>query len=261
MVLVLDQSGSLRMANAWDDVQDAAKEFVAHFDDEIDQLGMVSFNVRAAHHFQIRQPFLAQARTVIDGMHSDSYTNTGEGLRLAYDQFQAGTVRERSAKVVVFFTDGRPTAFRGNLGGEDRVLAGWNAARPTGFWDNPETVVMDPSVSPRARNCNPWWPYRNCWGYFWTSQVLDKARDNGLYWADKIRDDNVFVYTIGMGDTSQPPGSILQIDQNYLRQLANEDGIADPSQPDGKMYYVPDATQLRRVFNQVASDLLARLAQ
>ena len=55
------------------------------------------------------------------------YTNTGEGLRLAHVQFQSGVVRDRSAKVVVFFTDGRPTAYRGVEGPvwdkSDRILA------------------------------------------------------------------------------------------------------------------------------------------
>lgn len=44
MVLVLDQSGSLGDAHAWDDLQDAAKQFVRQFDEEIDRVGLVSFN-------------------------------------------------------------------------------------------------------------------------------------------------------------------------------------------------------------------------
>ena len=127
LVLVLDQSGSLDAAHAWDDLQDAAKQFIRHFDDDIDQLGLLSFNLRALDQFQIKHDFTAQAEYVIDTMNALGYTNTGEGLRLAYEQFQGPSVRERSAKVVVFFTDGRPTAYRGIEGyygyERDRILA------------------------------------------------------------------------------------------------------------------------------------------
>ena len=66
IVLVLDQSGSLDAANAWDDLQDAAKQFVRYFEDDIDQMGLVSFNLRAESHFGIRHTFTAQAEHVID---------------------------------------------------------------------------------------------------------------------------------------------------------------------------------------------------
>lgn len=260
LVFVIDQSGSLHRADAWGDLQDASRQFVKNFDDNIDQVGMVSFNFRATNHFQLSQPFTGQAVSSINGMSAVSFTNTGEGLRLAHGQFQGPDVRDRSAKVVVLFTDGRPTAFRGALGGQDRVLSAWTGPRPYGYWDNPESVQMDPTVSPPAKSC---WTSRMgyCWGYQTQQSVFDQARAESLYWADRIRSENIYIYTIGLGDTSQPPGSILQIDQGFLRQIANEDGVSDPSQPDGKMYYAPDATQLRRVFDQVASDLLARLAQ
>jgi hypothetical protein len=46
-----------------------------------------------------------------------------------------------------------------------------------------------------------------------------------------------------------------------MQELANVDGVANPDQPQGKYYFAPDATQLQTVFNQLAQDLLVRLAQ
>jgi Mg-chelatase subunit ChlD len=123
IVLVLDQSGSLKAMNAWDDLQNAARGFVDHFDNNIDQMGLVSFQLRATDRFMLSQPFTGQVKAAINGITSDGDTNTGEGLRRALNQLQTGPVRERSVRVVVFFTDGRPTAFRGDIGGEDRMMA------------------------------------------------------------------------------------------------------------------------------------------
>lgn len=255
LVLVLDKSGSLDMAHAWDDLQEAARRFVRHFDDEIDQMGMVSFQIRATHHFQIQQPFTGKAISSINAMSSIGYTNTGEGLRLAFEQFQGPEVRDRAAKVVVFFTDGRPTAFRGKVPDRDRVLAGWSSPNVAGYWDNPDDLPMDSRPPPDG--C-AWVP--TCFGHD-RSRVFDQAGFDGAYWADRIRAEGILVYTIGLGDTSQPPGSILQPDIHYLRLLANVDGMSDPGQPRGNSYFAPTAAQLRGVFNQVAQDLLARLTQ
>lgn len=259
LVLVLDQSGSLSQAHAWDDLQDAVKQFVRHFDDDIDQLGLVSFNIMATHHFQVSQPFTSQTESVVDGMISVGWTNTGEGLRLAYEQFMYGSdIRDRSAKVVVFFTDGRPTAFRGLLGPtggeEDRVMAAYSDPRVSGYWDDPEDLPLN--VSPPADGCVYVW---SCFGYD-RGDVFDNAEANGALWADKIREEGILVYTIGLGDTSKPPGHILQPGKDYLRLLANEDGVTNPDQVKGKMYFAPSAGQIRSVFNLVAQDLLARLA-
>jgi hypothetical protein len=255
LVLVLDQSGSLSEAGAWDDLQDAAQAFVANFDDDIDQMGMVSFQLRAIDRFQIQQPFVGLAVSTIEAMPSLGFTNTGEGLRLAYEQLDGPNVRDAAAKVVVFFTDGRPTAFRANAGNSDRVLAAYTGAGVFGFWNNPNALPMD--VRPPPNGCQG---VGNCFGY--TKQgVFDKARDNGAFWASEIRSSGALLYTIGLGDTSQPLGSILQPDPDFLRLLANEDGIADPSQPRGRMYFAPSSAELAAIFQLVAQDLLVRLAQ
>lgn len=263
LVLVLDQSGSLEKAHAWDDLQDAAKRFVTHFDDHIDQIGLVSFNLRAETHILLQQPFTGQAVSAINGMKALGYTNTGEGLRHAFQQFQSGRDRKRSAKVVVFFTDGRPTAYRGiegNAGDErDRILAAYaEACCVLGYWNDPDDLPID--TRPKADGCSH---VINCFqgaGAINRGDVFDNARDNGAFWADRIRNEDVLVYTIGLGDTSLPSGHILQPDQDYLRRLANEDGISNPDQPRGKMYFAPSAAEIRTVFNLVAQDLLARLA-
>lgn len=255
LVLVLDQSGSLKTADAFDDLQDAARLFVDYFDDGFDQLGLVSFNLRANERFSMAGAFSATIKYEIDQMTAFSYTNVGEGLRLAQEQITGPAVRQRSAKVVVFFTDGRPTAFRGDLNGQDRILAipqtGSNIA---GYWDNPDQLQSNSSTS--NDGCSGW---NSCFG--WTEPVARAhARQLGLDRASEMRNAGIFVYSIGLGNPllSDP---LWQPDMDYLRQIANEDGISDASQPRGKSYFAPSANELRSVFEQVANDLLVRLAQ
>jgi hypothetical protein len=275
LVMVLDQSGSLGRNNAFDDLQDAAKNFVGQFDDQIDQLGLVSFALRGTNRHLMAHNFTNTIEQRINAMTSDGDTNAGEGLRLALGQFGLANVRDRSVKVVVFFTDGRPTAFRGALGNNgpanggsalgpftsavpgvtDRIMAVYttNSNRVRGYFDNPDAL---PSNSiPNANGCVN---VTNCWAWNET-KVRDKSRDAGLEVADAIRGQDILVYSIGLGD----PGAtaLEQPDMDYLRLIANEGGISDEDEPNGKAYFAPSAAQLEAVFNQVAQDLLVRLAR
>jgi hypothetical protein len=133
--------------------------------------------------------FTTPMTTEIQNMVSAGDTNTGEGLRLGMEQMQLPVLRPRSRKVLVFFTDGRPTAFRGIIDGRDRVMAVsvYQTGRVRGYFNNPDRLSMD--------------------------------------------------------------------------NLANEDGITNPAQPKGRMYFAPFPDVLAEVFRQLARDLLVRLAQ
>lgn len=164
-------------------------------------------------------------------------------------------VRQRSVKVVVFFTDGRPTAFRGDINGQDRILAipqtGTNIA---GYWDNPDQLPSNTSAS--KDGCSG---VSSCFG--WTEPAARQhGRQLGLDRAAELREAGILVYSIGLGNPllADP---LWQPDLNYLKMIANEDGVTDASQPRGRSYFAPSANELRAVFQQVASDLLVRLAQ
>ncbi len=274
LVLVLDQSGSLARNGAFDELQDAAIEFLGHFDETLDQMGLVSFQIRAMDRFVIDGGFQAPIELQIESMTSVGDTNIGEGLRYALAQMSLPTVREHSSKVVVFFTDGRATAFRGSLGPggpvdggsslgpfgggpgvEDRLMAvttttsGWIR----GYFDDPDDLAIDAPASPDG--CGG---AANCWGWDeW--EVREKSRRAGLEVADAIRSEGIYLYSIGLGDPGASP--MEQPDMDYLRLISNEGGIVSGGQPRGRAYFAPSADQLEAVFNQVAQDLLVRLSQ
>ena len=90
--------------------------------------------------------------------------------------------------------------------------------------------------------------------------MRSRQHDIGRQIANQIRGEDVLVYTIGLGNTAYSDPA-FQPNQAFLQELANVDGMTNGSQPAGKSYFAPDATQLRAVFNQVASDLMVRLAR
>lgn len=269
IVLVLDTSGSLNTAGAWEDLQDAARAFVELFSDQIDQVGLVSFQVVAANLFTLRHNFKIQVAQAIGSMSSDGDTNIQEGLRLARQQLNGPSARASAAKVVVFFTDGRPTAVRGTFGGQDRVMAVFTTpgTPPSirGFFNNPGQIppfqVVYPSGHGQAN-----WPggcpnVPNCFGMN-QAQVRALAVQAGLDAAQTIRQDGVLVYAIGLGNHDMwPPGDLRTPDEDYLRLIANEGGSASASEPQGRMFFAPTGAQLVEVFEEVARDLVVRLAR
>lgn len=260
MVLTLDQSGSLAGAGAWGDLQQAARDFVTYFDDSIDQIGLVSFQVTAADRVVIDHGFTGPVTSAINSMSSAGDTNMGEGLRLALQQMQSPNVRSASGKVVVFFTDGRPTAFRGALGPagnpQDRVIAANTIANGAlrGYFDNPDQIPLDVLAQPDGCDQAP-----SCFGTWDESTVRTQAQLMGLTTASQIRDLGIIVYVIALGNPGQSD-PLLTPDLAYLRRVANEDGIESASQPQGRMFFAPSASELGRVFDLVAQDLVVRLS-
>ncbi len=259
LVLVLDQSGSLAYNGVWTDLQDAARGFVGYFDDTIDQLGLVSFQLAAADRFMIGHGFTSPITQAINSMQSVGDTNMGEALRLALLQLQRSNIRTTSGKVVVFFTDGRATAVRAAIGppnaGQDRMIAAyqtqWGFIR--GYFDNPARLPMDQLASPSGCQDAP-----TCFG--WDEDLVrQQGRQAGLGMANAIRAQGAVIYAIGLGNPNDPD-PLLQPDLSYLRQIANEGGVVDATQPQGRMFFAPTAADLRTVFDLVAQDLMVRLA-
>ena len=264
LVLVVDQSGSLESANAWDDLQRSVDRFVQYFSEEIDQMALVSFGTRGATRIPLQTPFKNAVSRQIGSMNSVGWTNTGEGLELAHRQITSPSVRERAVKVVVFFTDGRPTAFRGRVGGSERILtvAAEEKNVVRGYFDNPDRIPVDEWLFPPDDACRN---VVNC--KIWTEggspphgrRGREIARNRGISAAERLRETGAYIYVIALGN---PLASELATpDLGYLSRLSNEQRRESSEQPRGRVYFAPDAYQLESVFRQVAQDLVVRLSQ
>jgi Mg-chelatase subunit ChlD len=256
LVLVLDQSGSLAAMNAFDDLQEAARNFVQEFSESVDQVGLVSFQVKAQSHVLLDSPFQSAVQTEINSMNSVGDTNSREGLRFGSLQLESANVRDRSIKAIVFFTDGRPTAFRGTLGGQDRAMAVYTTVtgKVRGYFNNPDALPINQSAT--ASGCSN---VASCFGMN-EGQVRTRARNDALAMASTIRQDGVYIFSIGLGN----PGAsdpILVPDMDFLRRIANEGGMESASEPEGQAYFAPSADELDEVFRTVAENILVRLAE
>ena len=259
LVLVLDQSGSLGATGSFGRLQTAARNFVGYFDDSIDQLSLVSFQVAALERFGLSHGFTNAVRVAINNLRPAGDTNMGEGLRLALQQLQGPSVRSRSGKVVVFFTDGRPTAFRTSLGppgnAQDRVIAthtiNLNSVR--GYFDNPDRIPLNTQANPDGCANAP-----SCFGWD-DPTVRAQAQQAGLAMADAIRDEGAVIYVVALGNPNHTD-PLMAPDLDYLRLISNEGGAANASQPQGRTFFAPTSADLQQMFDLVAQDLLVRLA-
>jgi hypothetical protein len=118
LAFVVDHSGSI--GDAWDEVQDATKQFVSYFDSNSDRMGLVLFSTTT----NVADPINLIGRgfdrnaieSHIDATIADGSTATSEALYQAWDQLRSVPTGTQSAlRVVVLFTDGCPNTLSGRF--------------------------------------------------------------------------------------------------------------------------------------------------
>lgn len=129
VILVLDRSGSILSAGADQAVRDSSTNFVNQLNEGQDQVGLISFSGYIAKHFSPTSTFKAGAATAIKGLTFAGGTNSATGLQAAYDMLR--TLNDPIAlNVIVFFTDGRPSALSGKfqVKTQQDTRRGWNSS-------------------------------------------------------------------------------------------------------------------------------------
>ncbi len=270
VVMILDTSGSLEQADAWDDLKDAAIVFLEYLSQSVDKMGLVTFQIAAKNQLSLQHNFKGPMTNRINALASVGDTNIQEGLRVARDELTANG-RPAAAKVVVFFTDGRATAMRGTFQSTDRIatVRFQSNGNPVngGYFNNPVQMAEQmATIGAFYTGSGGNWPggcagaTSTCSGMPIPTTLLQNMEAAGLAQANLLRQDGVLVYSIGLGNPAQTNPSLIP-DQTYLRKIANEGGVVSANQPQGKMYFAPSAAQLEAVFREVANDLVVRLAK
>jgi len=111
VMMVLDISGSMQTAGACGALRSSATAFVDRFANGRDRLGMLSFNgaTRLDYPMSLYFKDSPSIYTRINALACAGWTNTSQALWEGYQQLVA--VNEPGAlNVILFFTDGRPTA-------------------------------------------------------------------------------------------------------------------------------------------------------
>lgn len=282
--LVLDISGSLVSARVFDDMQEASKRFVNAFDDRIDRVGMVSYMTIARELMPVQKHFKSTGTAIINRLRGGGWTNMDDGLRLAKQQMDDAPARSTSLKIVVLFTDGRPTAFTDSLwmdeGANDcrsmrnvgdgdgdgiphcyvgavslnrRLYEIDNGHRVIGWSRNGSIRLAPPySRSPVPIRLPDGQRVSN-------ANITDISIAQTEEWANVIRNAGYTIYAVALGNPYA--SAAAQPDLALLRRLANEKGRVSRSQPEGEMLFAPSAAELEDVFAKLASRLLTRLTQ
>lgn len=135
VMLVLDRSGSLETANACDDVRSAAIRFIEMFAPSRDVLGLVTFGSSTWTNYAMRSDFTTSdppLRDVINTIQCVGGTSSAAALSRAYWELAQLNAPE-ATNVIVFFTDGMPTAIDGVFpaiapcNGGDPIRGVWTA--------------------------------------------------------------------------------------------------------------------------------------
>ena len=116
IMMVLDRSGSMA-GTPLTDLKDAARSFIDYYEDtqSEDKVGLVSFATGVRVNYALNNNFYTPIRTAIDALSATGATNIEDALSQAGAQFVDQTpvpAANRKQQYIVFFTDGRPTAFR-----------------------------------------------------------------------------------------------------------------------------------------------------
>ncbi len=284
MSLVLDLSYSLQRNNAFDDLQSAAVHFVGEFDDSVDQVGVVTYSTWAENRQALQKNFKSSTTSLINSLSAISDTNIAEGLRVGRDQLNAAATRPDALRLMVLFTDGRPTAYSDNFR-MDWSNDGCGDRRPY-YYNSTVAAYINGStfrglfrtsdgrkITSFARySCNVNTTTNGSYSQSPQPVVLpngnsvngDNIRWAGVAaaesWANEVRAAGYAIYVVGLGNP-QASYEWDQPDLDFLTRIANVGGNENSSQPRGVMLFAPDPAQLDSTFAELAQRITTRLTR
>ena len=278
IMLALDRSGSLA-GTPIADLKTAARAFVETFADvqDVDAMGLVSFATSVRLDIALGTGFVTPLKTAITGLQATGATNAEDAIaRTAgsggFSDQSGAPADQRVQQFLVFFSDGRPTALRGQFQHYGTLYDAVTCVTGSGipgdggtFYNDlgrPEQeswLGVDPSVTGDGigrANCGSGSRYTTHWfmmdadpapGYAPDATcipsaalhdyVVARARALALSNAQALRDRGVVIYTIGVG---------ASVDQAFLQELADGPDTA---------FYAPTSADLSAAFAAVAQQM------
>ncbi len=275
MSLTLDLSYSLQRNNAFDDMQRAATGFLNYFDDSVDQVGIATYSTWAEDKLPLQKYFQIPGTTIISGLSAISDTDIQEGLRVSKAQLDGAFKRTGALKIVVLFTDGRPTAYRDTFNFSDPACATYDGVAATYIsgssfrgmfkWQDGRKIVkfiptcttttqgnLSGTASPVPTQVST----AGSAGNFVRAQGIIKAEAQ----ADLIRAAGYTIYAIGLGNPNATNAGDVP-DLAFLGRVTNEGGHVNAAQPRGEVIFAPSPAQLDDAFAKLADRLLTRLTR
>jgi len=258
MSLVLDRSGSMNGNGGAAALPPAVNDFLTYFDENIDQLALVTFSTTSTVNVSMRTGWKTVMTGAVNSMVFGGGTFSVGGITDGKTQIDNGiSSGQNVVKVLVFFTDGHANIAQENPLGT--CAGAWNF----GGYDAPQTYVGIFSPTTGVAKCTASPP--TCCGGTFKSQIdgtnkaftqpnaTAEAEYTAVQMANAVRAEGGFVYSIGLGNA---------INQNFLLQVANDPAAStfDPSQPVGEASFA-QTSDLDQVFQTIAAKILLRLTQ
>jgi Mg-chelatase subunit ChlD len=289
LALVLDASTSL--APAAQQVRDAAAQFLERFDPDTDRVALLRFAYGAVVDAPIRtgnrgfdRPAL---RSHVRSLQFHGYTNSAEGLWQGRAQLNGIAPAQRSTlRVMVFFSDGVPTAFASRFGvaapagcdGVGVLVSDIDGVTVRGLWradrqDEPlagcDAVTLGAEALPALHDAHPVTPALEVAGGgprpvtvvpSWVN-VNRAARNLAEAMAARARADGIHVYTIGMGPELEARGGAdHETGSDLLRCMANAPdaplSCRVAGQPSGVHCHARSAEDLKPCFAVLGAEIL-----
>jgi Flp pilus assembly protein TadG len=279
MSLVLDRSGSMTSDGGSTALPPAVTTFINYFDNNNDEVAMVSFASNATIDVPIGYNFITPITNAVNAMKSKFSGGTfgPGGLTDAKAQNDSISIPpgQNAVKVVVYFTDGYvntiqdylscngiPTLY--NFGGHDTgssvdvfdPVSGNSIASYDGSSKWTPTTTCLKNVSKFTSAIDGQLKALN------RTNVTADAKYRALQTATAMRAENpgMLVYSIGLGSS---------VDQAFLQQIANDPASStyNSSQPTGEAVFASNcpssqcSAELQQVFQTIAAKILLRLTQ
>ncbi len=279
IAMVLDVSGS--MGGSMNDLRDSATKFVENFEDQQsdDQFALITFASGVQRRFDLDYNYVNPITSQISGLYASGWTNTEDSLSeantLPWSDQSGLPINEKSIQAVIFFSDGNPTAFRGDFKYKgttyDGVAAGGGWMDDDLFKPGPQSSKYSINKVHRTGDGKKYWNsacgsgpgHTVKWEIFsdpnygldtfgpttglGPEECLIPGNTLGQYHqylvrqmaidnAQVLKDRGIFVYSIGLGN----------VDQSFLLSLSS-----GPSYT----FYTPDSSELEGIFQTIANNL------
>lgn len=285
MIFVIDSSGS--MSKVWSTVRTNANSFLNQFSPSTDRVGLVHFSSGAVADIAIRTTTRGFDRpamqTRITGLDNGGNTNYAEGLWQARAQLNNIPQLNRSSlRVIVFFSDGLPNTIaaaytttnnktctggimadidRGSLDAyyaideQDTSLTSGNCNKSPAQLPAYYTAHSASDTEFKIVGSGP----RTVSATYNATNVANAAYNVPLAMTSSLRDQGVYIFTLGLGGNGTGAGSL---DSDLLKRMANTADATgyNKNQPTGIYCYAATINDLRPCFSKLASEIL-RISQ
>jgi uncharacterized protein YegL len=307
IMLVLDRSGSMA-GTPLSDLKDAAASFVDYFEEtqDKDKMGLITFATGVKVNTKLDINFVNPIKNQIKNMNATGATNAEDAIDQCNDSDdrngsatktltdQTGVPGDqRVQQYVIFFTDGRPTAFRNTFTYKgtdyDAVVCGtgnycddvyeklgktyqeewWNNIEPRRTGDGLQTNKT------KCERCTGWGWWQRCEGYLNTRwKVLEGEYGTGMEKQYCNYDVNSYYIETTLADFIRYTAKQMAIDyaqdlkdqyvKIYTIGLGNnidEDFLSEVASGPTYEYYAPNSDELEAIFNAIAKEIKLRLVQ